>query len=377
MVASIRHAPWIAIVLFTLACTADGTSQEAHHVGEVALGDDDGAHEGVESTDLRDPSPARGRWTFAVLSDLHLPNPSAAQITRVVAALTELRVRLVVITGDHTNGNAGDAPASYGASGWPEVTTALRPLRDAGIAVLPVAGNHDSYTASQRAHYAAAFGDLAAWAAPLVLDSLAGAGQARAPFSYSVDIDGVHLALGHVVGVLQPEVAQWLAADLQAASGARHRIVFGHVPMASVVLAPNPRQVARLGAVLEAGQATLYIAGHEHVVWDEDVTLPSGTSLRQVLVGCTSGFYQYAPSEAAKRRARCTPIADPTRREPVRCTMPRGGGIFELARGRKQRHLQHARITFTLVTVDGESIDVQPMTLDSAGRAVSFYLDRQ
>jgi predicted phosphodiesterase len=379
MACSRRGLHRLAVVAaVTAGCAADVAAPEVDHAAEARpRGDDERADQPVwhsPATDVHQVDATR--WTLAVLSDLHLPNPAAAHLERVIAALIDLRVRVVVVTGDHTNGNAGDLPISYRASGWPEVAAALQPLRDAGIAVLPVAGNHDSATASQRAHYAAAFSDLAAWAAPLAVVPADGDGRARAPFSYSVDIGGVHLALAHVVGVVEPEVARWLAADLHAASGASHRIVFGHVPLASVMLSPNARQLARLGAVLEAGNATAYIAGHEHVVWDEDVVLPGGAQLRQILVGCASGFYQYAPSEAAKQRARCGAIADPTRREPVRCTMPRGAGAFELARGRKQRHVQHARVTFTLVSVDGDALDVQPMTLDTAGRAVPFYLNR-
>jgi hypothetical protein len=40
------------------------------------------------------------QWRFAVLSDLHLPNPRSAVIDRTVSALIALGVRLVVVTGD-------------------------------------------------------------------------------------------------------------------------------------------------------------------------------------------------------------------------------------------------------------------------------------
>jgi predicted phosphodiesterase len=331
------------------------------------------------------PVPAkRPPWTFAVMSDIHMPRRNlqvVPELPRAVAAIAALRPRFVVVTGDHTNGGDKDSPATVAASAkwWKVFADQLRPLRDAGIPVLPVAGNHDAYLAGQRAHYAAAFADLAAWAAPLTLNAaVPGGGQVmldRPPFSYSVDVDGVHLALAHVVTQgLSREVAAWLADDLAKAAGAKLRLVFGHVPMSSVIAAPSRGFVASFGGLLEAGHAAAYIAGHEHLVWDEDVRLPGGGSLRQVLVGCTSGFYNYAPSAAARERARCQP--DGGGRYPLRCWMPNGGGEFLLAPNKAnhgrlvQRHLN----SFTLITVDGGAVtEVRPMTVDEAGRARPFF----
>ncbi len=265
-------------------------------------------------------------WTFAVLSDIHMPRRNLAvvpELPRAIAAIAGLRPRLVVITGDHTNGGDDDSAATVAASGrwWKVFADQLRPLRDAGIPVLPVAGNHDAYLAGQRAHYAAAFADLAAWAAPLTLNAAAPAGGRvmldRPPFSYSVDVDGVHLALAHVVTQgLHREVAAWLAGDLAKAAGAKLRMVFGHVPVSSVIQPPSRSFVASFGSLLEAGRAAFYVAGHEHLVWDEDVRLPGGSALRQVLVGCTSGFYNWSPSPSL---ARARPAARPTAASRIRC----------------------------------------------------------
>jgi predicted MPP superfamily phosphohydrolase len=311
-------------------------------------------------------------WRFVVLSDLHLPNHAVATATtaRVIAAVVALHPRFVVITGDHTNGNPSDPPAMVAASTtwWHAVAAALEPLREAKIPVLPVAGNHDAYLPGQREHYAATFGDLSAWAAPLEVHG------DRVPFAYSVDVDGVHLSLAHVVSSsLDPAIATWLVADLAAARDARLRIVFGHVPVASIN-GHNAKLHGGLATILEAGHADLYVAGHEHLVWDENVTLPLGRSLRQVLVGCSSGFYNYAPSPAAMQRAKCTPVVLAGKREPKRCTMPNGGGVFVLSAGRKHRMVQHAKASFTVITIDGDSVGVDPQTVDDQGKASAFYL---
>jgi predicted phosphodiesterase len=332
-----------------------------------------------------EPAPARSPWTIAVMSDLHVPRRNLKVepgVPRAIAAIASLRPRLVVITGDHTNGGDRDNPATvaWSARWWKIFTDQLRPLRDAGIPVLPIAGNHDAYLAGQRANYAAAFADLAAWAAPLTLNAaVPGGGKVmldRPPFSYSVDVDGVHLSLAHVVTQgLAREVAAWLADDLARASGAKLRLVFGHVPMSSVIAGPFQGFASTFGGLLEAGRAAIYVAGHEHVVWDEDVRLPRGGSLRQVLVGCTSGFYNWAPSAAARERAGCAP-ADGAR-YPLRCRMPNGGGEFLLAPNplNKGRVIQHHLSSFTLITVeDGAVTEVVPMTADEHGRVRPFYV---
>ena len=321
--------------------------------------------------------PPPGAWTFVVLSDLHLPNyPANMKITgETIAALIALRPRAVIITGDFTNGTVlGGVSARW----WKTVRTALEPLRFAKIPVLPVAGNHDTYGPAQKAAYAAAFADLDQWAAPLVVHPAAAGGVAHAPFAYSVDIDGVHFALAHVVAQrLEPSISEWLRADLADAKSARARLVFGHVPMSSVVTPPNQKFVKQFGAVLEQGHADFYIAGHEHIVWDELAGLPAGGRLHQVLVGCSSGFYNFGPSKSSQGRAACVPTEPPPgskKQLVLRCAMPNGGGGFLLAPGRKKRLIQHHKNSFTIFTVDGANITVQPMTLDAKGHPVPFYL---
>src|SRR5439155_16075346 len=130
----------------------------------------------------------------------------------------------------------------------------------------------------------------------------------RAPFSYSVDIEGVHFSLAHIVGQnIDTKVGDWMKTDLAGAASAKARLVFGHVPMSSVVAKPNKQFGKQFGTILEAGKVDFYIAGHEHVVWDEDVELPSGKKFHQVLVGCSSGFYNFQPSKMSMTRAECVP----------------------------------------------------------------------
>lgn len=311
------------------------------------------------------------RWSFAVLSDLHLPNPRSAVIDREIAALIPMGVRFVVVTGDHTNGSAiVDHRQKRVDAWWSTITSTLAPLREAGIPVLPIAGNHDTYLAWQRDGYERAFADLAQWAAPLEIKPATGHAFARAPYSYSVDVDGVHLALANIVDQdVDHDVANWLNDDLATATNARVRMVFGHVPLFSVIKRPARHFVDQLGAILARGKVDFYIAGHEHVTWDETFALAAGELIRQVTVGCASGFYVFAPSKAARTRAGCEPTTSP---RVQRCTMP-NGGPFELVRDHA-RMLEHDAATFTVFTVTGNDVEVTPMTVDADGHVHSFYL---
>ena len=363
------------VLLLSTACT-----YEPGDATDPAPGEDDdqplvAIEPMVSTTATREPltfeTTGPQVWSFAVLSDLHLPNPRSAVVDREVAALIAMGVRFVVVTGDHTNGApVVDHRQRRVNAWWTSVTGALAPLRDAGIAVLPIAGNHDTYLAWQREGFESAFGDLARWAAPLDVHAAAGHGFARAPYSYSVDVDGVHLALANVVDQsVDRDVSAWLTDDLAAAKASRVRIVFGHVPLFSVVQRPAHGFVEQLGAILARGNVDFYVAGHEHVTWDETFAV-AGALVRQVTVGCASGFYVFAPSKAARARAACEPSAQPGRSS---CTMP-NGGRFELIRDRSQRMIEHDSATFTVFTVSGNDIQVTPMTVDDQGHARAFYL---
>ena len=367
-------------VLLGTACTSEPVDAV-----DLALTDDDEALVAVEpmvSTDAaREPLPGLGvdttgpkQWSFAVLSDLHLPNPRSAVIDREVHALIAMGVRFVVVTGDFTNGSAlVDHRQRKVDAWWASITGVLAPLRDAGVPVLPIAGNHDTYLAWHREAFERAFGDLDRWAAPLEPHAAGGKGFARAPYSYSVDVDGVHLALANVVDqTVDNDVAAWLTEDLAAAKDARLRIVFGHVPLFSVVKRPPRHFVEQLGTILARGNADFYVAGHEHITWDETFAVGAGNVIRQVTVGCASGFYVFAPSKAARARAGC----ESSGRGRSDCTMP-NGGRFELVRDRSQRMIEHDSATFTVFTVkaDGE-VEVTPMTVDDNGEPLAFYLAR-
>ncbi len=228
-------------------------------------------------------------WRFVVLSDIHvfsnarIPDDAIA----VVKQVARMRPRLVVITGDSTNGNRGDrfSVRSIGRW-WKSVHALLQPLYDAKIPVLSVAGNHDTYRVRHRQGYAKAWADQAARAAPLTLSF------GKTPFYYSVDVGGVHLVLLNIVTQhIDKRQEQWLERDLSA-SNATLKLVFGHVPIQSTITRSVRGFRDKMVPLLAKHGVNTYIAGHEHLVWDE--TLRVGQHrLRQLTCGTASGTYNY------------------------------------------------------------------------------------
>jgi 3',5'-cyclic AMP phosphodiesterase CpdA len=297
------------------------------------------------------------QWSFAIVSDVHVYSSGKvpASFGSVVAGLVALAPRFVVVSGDATVGNSDDGVSAEKVRGWwQQFQQALQPLRDAGIPVLAIAGNHDYYTAAHRAEYLAAWPTLAADFAAVA--PLADGGSP--PLYYSFDLEELHLSLVHVVDQsLEPAVETWLRNDLEAAAGAGLRLVIGHVPMVSMMGHSSDSFKAKLGALLVKGQAAAYFSGHEHLVWDQDLEVPGGT-VRQIHVGTASGTYHY-PLNQSTYAASCSGDSG---------TIPRTGTRFALLPG---THQQADKVNLCMVDLDGAAYAVRPLTLRD-GELVPF-----
>ncbi len=306
---------------------------------------------------------ARGDgWKFAVVSDIHVypTGRVAPAFDRLVRELVALRPRFVVIDGDSTNGNTDDTHGQATCMGWwRSLRKSLEPLREAGIPVLPVAGNHDYYREPHRQAYLDSWKDLAAEVGTLRLEG-------APPRYYSVTVDGVYLALLHLVSHSVPaELRTWLTAQGPTAEKAALRLAFGHVPMFSVMGTTVASYERDLGALLSGMGFYALIAGHEHLVWDEIRTY-SGKALRQITVGTASATYTF-PLSAKTHRAHCDG-------ETSVCTLPGSGLSFSLKPGTRQQEL---RQTFAMVEIrpgaDGGLFPViQALALDGDGKVIPF-----
>lgn len=296
-------------------------------------------------------------WRFAIVSDIHVFSSGKvpANFSTVVARLVELGPRFVVLSGDATVGNPDDGVTTEKVGlWWSALGDALRPLRDAGMPVLPIAGNHDYYTAAHKDGYRAAWpklGDDFAAVAPLH-------DAADPPLYYSFTVDDVHITLLHVVDQsLDASVEAWLRRDLAAASSSGLRLVIGHVPLVSMMGHTSESFKDRLGALLAQEQVAAYFSGHEHLVWDQELTFASGR-VRQVHVGTASGTYHY-PLNQSTYAATCSGDHG---------TIPLTGTRFALIPGTRQ---QADKVNICVVDLDGADFAVRHLTLRE-GQLVPF-----
>ena len=288
-----------------------------------------------------------------VISDIHATSLGNVQPSFhvLVGKLVEMRPEFIVITGDSVSGFQNDKmPLARVRTWWAGLEQSLEPLQQAGIPLYIIPGNHDVYTSEHRQAYTEAGLRLLGAAArftPL---------HGELPYRYSADVHGVHLVFLPITSRTVPdEVLSWLEQDLATAAGARLRLVFGHIPLVSVVGRASPRAFqVRLGGPLVRGRADAYFAGHEHLVWDETITV-HGQPLRTVTVGtATGGFYN--PLSLGRVQQHC---------RGHRCLLPGTGQPFWLRPGGRTQKLTQ---TFTRVRVQGDQFEVIPQALRRDGR---------
>jgi len=305
---------------------------------------------------------AEAGWKFAVLSDIHVgkqadPAQSVGPFLKnAIARLAAEKPDLVILTGDLTRGNPDDGfSAEAAGKWWGSVKKALEPLREAGIPVAPIPGNHDSYTSAHRQAYKAAWADFSPGLAGLDL-------KGKPPHYYSFDHGGAHFTLLSITDQdISAEQLAWLKKDLAGASGLR--FVFGHVPLASAMARPNASFRKELGSALADGNAAAYVCGHEHLVWDQSDGLP----VRQIISGTAMNRpYSYAIRKelyAAHCRA-----AD------GQCVMPATGRRFSANPADRLQKLSSAFYIFEMDPALEGGYSATPHTLDETGALSPFYL---
>lgn len=306
------------------------------------------------------PEPA---WKFAVISDIHLTAKGEGPfLKKLITRLIAERPDFVVINGDFTRGTPDDnIPLETVRAWWKRIEAALQPLRDAGIPVVPVPGNHDFYTAAHQQAYKEAWEFFAPGLSSFTV-------RGTPPLNYSFDHKSVHFAAINAVNSYLPEEeAAWLKNDLKQAEKAELRFVFGHIPFDSALGKPVASFKKALGGVLAGGNVAAYICGHEHLNWDQ-TQLIGGRPLRQVIVGSAIDEQPYYyPVRRALSAAWCRPC-DGT------CMMPYDKRHF--ATDPKTR-LQKVSQTFYMFEINPQlknGYSATPYTLDKAGRLAPFYM---
>ncbi len=265
-----------AVALFLTGCN-DCSSYPPTHVGgrdsgpvSHADGDsgtiEDGST-GVTETDFGtdreipdagslDASISTG-WRFVVTGDSRGTFTAGGHNTEIlqeiVAAAITVKAELFLFVGDLVYGTNDAALLQAELEAWCDT---IQPLRQAGIAVYPVRGNHDT-------------GNLSAWNTVFSSDS---ALPANGPFGErNLTFSTIHknaLIIGLDVYVTPRRVNQAWLDDQLATNTAEHIFAFAHVPAFSAghlgCLDDYPVQRDAFWLSLKQAGGRVYLAGHDH-----------------------------------------------------------------------------------------------------------------
>ena len=294
---------------------------------------------------------------FVVMSDIHIyaSGRIPPKAKKVVEHIVESRPDLVLITGDHTNGNRGDKYSRSRIKKWYQsLDILLGPLFKANIPVIPVVGNHDFYEVKHQVAYKA-------WSNKVLSNSFKIIqGSFESPLNFYFTHKGHHFLIFNLwrqsMSNSQMDWAKSLKINEEGL-----RFGFGHVPLYSVMGRTSSGFYQKMTKLFNELEMDIYFSGHEHLHWDEKID--STMNFRQVIVGTASGTYNF-PVKSSRRSAHCYRSS---------CTMPFTNKQFKIVTRNGKYGYQKYKQNWMEVTVQDNKISSKSFSLDSKGKKVSFY----
>ena len=163
--------------------------------------------------------------------------------------------------------------------------------------------------------------------------------------------------------IISSNQKNWIMKNINKPHDINHRFGFGHVPLKSSMGRTSTSFFKSGSKIFNEMDLDIYFCGHEHLHWDESNSLYP--NLRQVIVGTTSGTYNF-----------------PIRRDLVKlhcendntCRMPYTKKPFKIKKTSKGAGQQVNKQNWILVTVDKQIIETQSFTLDKENNISSFFI---
>ncbi len=208
-------------------------------------------------------------------------------VAEMVPAIIAEAPDLVVVSGDLVdNGILGELPV------W--VDAFMKPLQDAGIAVLACRGNHDGPVA----------GWNAAFTGPYAFPGNGPMGEENLTYSF-VHKTSKFISLDQYVSYERVNQA-WLDGELSGMDLPPHVFVFGHMPAFKVdhdsCLAAYPVERDTFWNSLGAAGCVAYFCGHDHFYNHSRVMDAGGRWVHQYVVGTAGApLYNWSPPYADPR----------------------------------------------------------------------------
>ena len=138
------------------------------------------------------------------------------------------------------------------------------------------------------------------------------------------------------------------------------RLCIGHVPLVSMMGRTNESYRDELGKLLVQQGYSAFFAGHEHLVWEQELSFADG-NLHHIHVGTASGTYHFPLSRSTYDK-NCSGNEG---------TLPYNGRRFALDPGTRQ---QADKVNVCMVQVSDGTYSVEHLTLRS-GELVPFGID--
>jgi 3',5'-cyclic AMP phosphodiesterase CpdA len=233
----------------------------------------------------------------------------------IVKSMISRQPAAILGVGDFIDGEKTSLSDSTYVNMWNSFSKkVLAPMRDANVPFLPTPGNHDAYYSQERRLYKSFWGSNKG--------NVEFVDDANFPFYYSfIQEDVFFVSLDDAnYSNLYNRTAQlaWLKAQLSSAraKGARARVVYGHIPLYSIVstqansstvyqngVLTSERRTAgsnTLEAILLNNNVDLVIFGHSHSFYSGHYTYPDGKKLQVVSMPCAGSAARYLVGTSTK-----------------------------------------------------------------------------
>lgn len=257
--------------------------------------------------DIKDSAKSLKIHAFADMN-IDTSGTYASATTSIVKSMIARQPAAILGVGDYIDGEKKSLSDSTYVNMWNQFSKkVLSFMRDANIPFLPTPGNHDAYYAQERRLYDSFWGGNKPNVEYVDDDNF--------PFYYSfIKEDVFFVSLDDAnYSKLSNRTAQlaWLKEQLSSAraKGARARVVYGHIPLYSIVsskansstvyengvLAGERRTAGSntLEAILLSHNVDLVIFGHSHGFYSGHYTYPDGKKLQVVSMPCAGSSPRY------------------------------------------------------------------------------------
>lgn len=305
------------------------------------------------------------QWSFVVMSDIHIyaSGKIPQKLHVMVDEIIKKKPEIVFITGDHTSGNTGDQYSLEHIKMWyDQLDSALKPIYDAGIIVIPTVGNHDFYLENHKLTYSEwAEKTLAKHNQILNIDL-------SNPLYFKLKYrDQEFFIMKFWTFSFDRDQKKWFESNTQQ-NPEFYRFAFGHVPLQSIRGRTSESFYTSVMNSFTKGKVEIYFSGHEHMHWDEFLrSKDSPDEVRQLTVGTSSGTYNHPIRQAA---------LDVHCKDKTMCTMPATKRDFYIETRKEKAGYQVNRQNFVeVIFQDNMNYKINSYSIDQDLKLIDFYID--